>query len=584
LAHLLRAASAAQQGKEALNRAEASLSARQMGVTREDLLVAHEAFSRTQSAIRALGPVATVVRWLPIAGNQLKAVDTLAEAGLGLSQAGQPLVDAADAVLHPADDKIPVSAAMDALRSTQASLGPAVAAITKAAEDVSRLHGVLLLAPLARARDDLASRLPGIEARAVSADDGLSALMAFAGESGPKRYLFLSQNPDEVRPTGGYIGTYGVLSADKGQLRLERYDAMENWTASHPNAVVAPEQAGAPFRHQTPPLRRTLNNVNSIPDWPQAAQLAANLWKTAGEAPVDGVISFTPGFMGRILSVAGPVEVPAYSETVTAQNIDERLNFYTHQLPPPPGTNRKDFVAAVAENVMHKLLDAPASQWEPLGRVIGEAFDAKQALGWSSDPVVAKTLADRRWDGAFPRHTGDFFFNSEFEYSAKNGRGVRRTYDHHIVINPDGSARTTTKLTITNTEPPDPVFNPAGTLAYMTMYGPEGAVLDEAASDPLRIEEPAMAGHPAAGWFRAAAPSGGQTTLTVVWSAPGVATPREDGTWDYRLRWLHLPDHVGDIVNLSFDLPRGWSWRDEGPPAQFSLDREFAGSWVLIGR
>ena len=582
--HLVRAASAAQRGRAALTRAEASLSARQLDATRQELVVADEAFSGTQADMRALGPVAAVARWVPVLGNQVKAVDTLASAGLRLSRAGQPLVDAAGAVLNPADDKVPVSAAMDALRTTQASLAPAVDAVLQASDDVARLDGMFLVGPLARARDDLAVRLPRIKARAESAADGLTALMAFAGDSGPKRYLFLSQNPDEVRPTGGFIGTYGVLTADRGQLKLERYDAMENWTLAHPNAVVPPDRAGPPFRYQNPPLRRTISNVNSGPDWPTAAQLAANLWKSAGEPPVDGVVSFTPGFMARVLSVVGPVSVPAFGETVTSANIDERLNYYTHQLPPPPGTNRKDFVAAVAENVMHKLLDAPASQWEPLGGVIGEAFAAKQAMAWSSDPTVARTLADRDWDGAFRSHAGDFFFNSEFEFAAKNGRGIRRVYDHHVTVKPDGSARIATKLTVTNTEPPDDEGNFAGTLGYLTIYGPQDAVLDDGASDPLSFKEPALVGHSAAGWFRAAAPSGGQTTLTVVWDAPNFVAPQKDGSWLYRLRWLHLPDHVGDVVNLSFDLPPGWTWAGDGPPAQFSLDQEFAGAWTLRGR
>jgi hypothetical protein len=579
IVHVLRAARAAQRGRAALTSAETSLASRDTAATRQQLIVAHQAFADTQSQMAALGPIASVARRVPVLGNQVKAVDTFARAGLGLSEAGQPLVDAADTVLHPVDQHVPISAAMDSLRSTQVLLGPAIAAVSKASDDVSRLKGEFLIGPLAHARDDLATRLPRIKARATSAGDGLTALMAFAGESGPRRYLFLSQNPDEVRPTGGFIGTYGVLTADAGKLKLERYDDIYNWTMPHPQAVVPPSQVGAPFEYHDPPLVRTLANVNSGPDWPQAAQLAASLWKAGGEAPVDGVISFTPGFMGRILSVVGPVTIPSYGETVTADNIDERLDFYTHHVTVSDAAHRKDFVAAVAEVVMQKLLDAPASQWGPLGEAMGRAFDAKQAMAWSTDAQVAQTLADRHWDGAFPAHTGDFLFNSEFEYAEKNGRSIRRTYDHHVTLNPDGSARITTTLTETDTAPPDELN--ASTLAYLTMYGPPGAVLDQSVSDAFGFKEPPVGGHPATGWFRAAKPGGGQTTLTVVWDVPALAARQKDGSLVYDLRWLHLPDHTGDVVNLSFDLPPGWGWKGSGPPAQFSLDQDFAGSWVL---
>jgi hypothetical protein len=232
---------------------------------------------------------------------------------------------------------------------------------------------------------------------------------------------------------------------------------------------------------------------------------------------------------------------------------------------------------------MHKLLDAPASQWEPLAQVMGQAFDAKQALAWSTDPVVTQALASRHWDGAFQAQPGDFLFDSEFEYVAKNGRGIRRAFDHQVTINPDGSARVTTTVTITNTEPPD-INGNASTLAYLTLYGPQGGVLDQAASDAFGFKEPTVAGHPATGWFRAATPSGGQTTLKAVWDVPGMLRQDKNGTWHYDLHWIHLPDHTGDVVNLSFALPPGWSWKGPAPPAQFSLDQDFAGSWVLAGR
>ncbi|MDQ4069467.1 MAG: DUF4012 domain-containing protein, partial [Actinomycetota bacterium] len=363
------------------------------------------------------------------------------------------------------------------------------------------------------------------------------------------------------------------------RLRLERYDAIEEWTRSRPQADVPPEQAGPPFQYGIP-QRRTLGNVNNIPDWPQVAQLAANLWRAGGEPPVNGVISFTPGFMAHVLAVVGPVAVPEYDETVDAQNLHDRLEFHVRRVVPPQGANRKDFVAAVAETVMRKLLDAPASQWEPLGAAMGKAFDNRQAMAWSADPVVARVLADRGWDGAFPATDGDFFYNSEFQYIAKNGRGIRRVYDHHVALRADGGARVTTSLTLTNTLPPDPVTN-ASTLTYMTVYGPEGAVLDQAASDPFGFKEPALSGHPATGWFRAAAPSGGQTTLKVVWDVPRLAKQVGNGSWEYSLRWLHLPDHTGDVVNLRVDLPSTWRWAGAPPPAQFSLDQEMAGVWRL---
>jgi hypothetical protein len=578
--HLLDAARAGGRGRAALARAEADLSAGGLEESRANLAAAQLAFTQTRAEVSALGPLAGVARHTPLVGRQVRAVDAFAAAGLSLSSAGLDLVDAAGALVNPGDERLPISEALDALRATQESLAPAVVAIAEAADRVAEVKGSFLLPPLSRAREDLAVRLPRIRARASSAEQGIAALIAFAGGSGPKRYLFLSQNPDEVRPTGGFIGTYGVLTAEGGHIALERYDGIGSWTRSRPDVQVPVEEIGSLFRFRSPPLPRTLANVNSTPDWPEAARRAAQLWVQGGEAPVDGVISFTPGFLGRILGVTGPVAVPAYGETVTAANLNERLDYHTHQARPAPGTDRKDFVAAVAEVVMQRLLEVPSAKWEPLGRAMGQAFDAREAVAWSTDEQVIAALAARHWDGAFPSSTGDFFFNSEFAFASKNGRGIRRAYDHDVALRPDGSARITTTMTITNTEPAEEAFNES-TLAYHTIYGPEGARLDEWASDPFGFPEPAVAGHPAAGWFKAAAPGGGQVTLTVVWDAPGVARWVTDGTWRYALRWRNLPDHAGDTVKLTVHPPEGWRWKAEPPPAEFGLDQEMVGAWEL---
>jgi hypothetical protein len=61
-------------------------------------------------------------------------------------------------------------------------------------------------------------------------------------------------------------------------------------------------------------------------------------------------------------------------------------------------------------------------------------------------------------------------YDSEFEYASKNGRDLRRTYDHDVQLNADGSARITTKVTIRNTGDPGR-FNEIS-LSCLSLYGP----------------------------------------------------------------------------------------------------------------
>nr|MDQ6909539.1 DUF4012 domain-containing protein [Actinomycetota bacterium] len=544
---------------------------------RARLVEAQAQFSRMRGDVRSLGPILPLAKLVPVLRQQVRGVEVFSDSGLLLSDAGLRLDGAAAGILEPTDQRLKVSAALATLRKVHVAMQAGVKSLDKAAEKVRSLDGYNLFGPLGDARADLARRLPVIQKKAQGAESGLGALIAFAGGSGPKRYLVLSQNPDEVRPTGGFIGTYGVLLADGAQVRLERYDSIDSWTRSRPDATVPAEKAGIAFLSQTPPANQNLGNVNSLPDWPSAARLAMDLWQRGGEAPVDGVVSFTPGLLGRILGVTGPVTVPSYGENVSASNLDERLDFYTHSEEALKNPNRKDFVAALAEVTLQRLLESPASQWDALARAVGASLDNQQAMAWARDPGLEAELARRRWDGAFPATRGDFFAAGEFAYTSKNGKGLRRTYDHLVSLRPDGSARITTTMTIENTKPAG-ILN-RDSLSYITVYGPSGGVLAKDGDDP-GVPESELAGHPAFAWFRAAEPLG-QTTLKVAWDAPDVAHKNPDGSWVYGLWFRRIVDHSGDVLNLKVDLPPGWRWRDQAPPARVDLNRDVIETWAI---
>jgi hypothetical protein len=115
--------------------------------------------------------------------------------------------------------------------------------------------------------------------------------------------------------------------------------------------------------------------------------------------------------------------------------------------------------------------------------------------------------------------------------------------------------------------------------SYLVTYGPNGAHLD-AASEPPFSFEPALAGHPAAGWDRAADPLKA-TTLKFVWRVPRLLVRLPDGHWAYRLWWVGLPAHGGDELRLHVQLPSGWRWSGPVPPAKWPLERDARGEWQI---
>ena len=525
-----------------------------------------------------MGPILTVARFVPVVRSQVLTVEDLQEAGSALSLAGQDLTDATQDALRSSDENTPLSGgALDRLRTIHGSLAEAVTILRRVQADVDRGNGRWLIGPIDDAHDELSQRLRRVVGRAGSAESGMAALVDFIGGNGPRRYLFLSQNPDEIRPTGGFIGMFGVFTANGGELDAGEFRNITEFSSRYPDALIAGSQAGAPFRFSQPPVPQRMGNVNNLPDWPRSAQLAVDLWERAGLEPIDGVASFTPAFLARLLAVLGPVTVPGYDERVTSENVIERFDHYTELEEAGDFTEKKGFVAELGDVVFDRLVKGPSSSWRPLAEVVGEGFAAREAMVWSRHPAVAPTLAERGWDGAFPESRGDFFYNAEFSYAAKNGRGLRRTFDHHVLLREDGSARITTTVRVRNTEEPGR-YN-VGSLSYVTLYGPEGGAV-QADADPPISTEPPLKGHPGAGYFVDASP-GGEAVTRVVWDAPGIARRGSDGRWRYSLLWLRVPDHTGDVLNLRVTLPEGWRWKGAGPPSRVELTEDVRGSWEM---
>jgi hypothetical protein len=585
-----RAATAGNRAKSALVAAEASLQKRDIPATRRHLAEANAALDGVDSYLGRLGPLRTIMQRTPIVRVQLHGVEAYAGAGRDLTRGAGVLTEALDAVLHPKDPNASLETTLEPLRNFDAALQQGISSLDASLAKLQTLDGERLLGPLDSVRHDLGRRLSDAQQRATEGERGVKALLTVMGGDGPRRFLVLAQNPDEVRPTGGYTGSYGVLTSDGAKVHLDRFEGAENWNTAHPDVFVPPDQEDSPFKFVENPVPQHLSNANATIDWPSGAQLAERLWAQGGEAPVNGVLLITPDLLVRVLSVLGPVQVPEYNETVTAQNLLERLDFYTHHLaasdqPGGAAAGRKEFLSALAEPVLHAMIHSPSSKWVDLGQKLGEAFDAREAMAWSDDAKVEDVLTERGWDGRIPDVESDFVANADFEYDAKNGRGLTRTFDHVVQINADGSGTVTTTMKLDDTLPPDPntggKFNDGASM-YETFYGPAGATLDaNSGNDPHFIaKEPAVSNHPAAG-FLLFAPPLGSDTVTLSWRVPKLIVRDTHGQWRYSLFWRSVPTNRADTLHVQVQLPSGWQWAGQAPAAEIRLDHDVNMSWAI---
>lgn len=249
--------------------------------------------------------------------------------------------------------------------------------------------------------------------------DGLVIALEFprmmgASDEGPKTYLLLAQNEDELRPTGGFISAAGTLLLQDGQigsLTFQDSGSLDNWTKAYPSA---PWQLHQYMNSEVLVLRDT----NWFADYPTAVLYAESLYAYQNDHSVDGVIAMDQHVLVQLLSVTGPVNVEGSTEAIDASNV---VAYMRAQKVPPGGESNPNSVAWDSKAFINKLTGALLErilgggfQWEQLARVVVQALDEKHILLQFDNPALTPILVRRGWDGAVRPGTSDFLMTVDF--------------------------------------------------------------------------------------------------------------------------------------------------------------------------
>ncbi len=358
-------------------------------------------------------PLVSVVALLPPVGHQRDAAAALLGATGALLDAGDRILAVGDRFVaikesEPgsgsdstmtrlvgmiAASKADVAAALESVNSSQASL----AAVPDDA-----------VGPIVAARDraqDLLGRYAPLIASYAEIDDVLPRILGWEGR---RRYLVLAQNPAELRPSGGYIGTYGIIEFEAGRLVSHEFHDTEQLDSQSGLAYVEPPE---PLRnHLLGDRPWRLSDVNWDPDFPTTARHAIDLYRLeSGGDEVDGVIALTTYALDELMTVLGPIEVPDFNVTVAPG--ETTLTAFAQTRPTDqPGVDRKAFLQSFASELLDRLLSLPVGQLPDLLPAFQTIAAERRASAWLVDPAAQAFIEGGGLDGGVRTVDGDFLY------------------------------------------------------------------------------------------------------------------------------------------------------------------------------
>jgi hypothetical protein len=564
---LLGARQGLQNGRSALQAARREALAGDLGKARASLDQASASFGTADDRLH--GPIGTMARLVPWAGNSADAAAAMADAGRSLSAAGITLVDAFHTLpdgigsLAPQGGVVPLSR-YAALAGPVATAGrqAASAEATLAAAPDSFMPSVI-----ARARWDAEAET----GRLATDLDGLGAILqgapAFGGAHGPERYLVVAQNPAELRGTGGLWGAYAIMTLDHGHVHVSRSrprDALKSFPAGRvpdPSTDYARNYDGYGGAG-------SWKNMNMTPDMPSAARAALANYALGEHTHLDGVFAVDPFALRSFLEVTGPIHSPGAGE-ITAQNVvDVTTNRAYSDF--PNSNQRKDVLGTVGSAVFARFLQMDGQEVARL-RLISNAVADGHLRIYSTNPTTEGGLATLGIDGAVTEPAGDVMgvivnnaSGNKVDYYAT------RQVNYDVQLGGTSEAIGTTTVTIANDAPtsgePRYVIGPnpnapgakAGDQIPITsVWCHTPCTLASATRDgkAIRVATGSENGVPWLQDYRTI-PAGSTGTLSVVWRSSDVWSGNSSGG-SYQLTLLGQTTIQPTDVSVTIHAPSG---------------------------
>ncbi len=204
------------------------------------------------------------------------------------------------------------------------------------------------------------------------------ALLKLLGDKKLHRYLILLQNNNEIRPTGGFIGSYAIVEIQDGYIEKLEVDDVYDIDGSYKEIIEPPEE----LKFFTTNWR--FRDSNYSPDFKVAASKAKWFFETEGGPQIDTVIAINQGLLKDMLEISGGVQVGNFGK-LDSENYNLLLSFIIESKywgAEDPKHILKVFIPEFKKQIMKE---------ENVGKIMSKLYKAiqqKHIMAYSADSDI----------------------------------------------------------------------------------------------------------------------------------------------------------------------------------------------------
>lgn len=233
-------------------------------------------------------------------------------------------------------------------------------------------------------------------------DEFLDGILDILDSDREKKILLLFQNYSEIRPAGGFLGSYGVLTVKNGQM--VGLDVGDIYWPDHPMnfdlKLIPPE----PLQYITTDWGA--RDANWFFNFPTSAEAVISLLQSSkiykeNNIKFEGAIAVNVKVLKSILKITGPIYLEDYDLEINEDNFLVELQREVEAgRDKKKGDNPKKVLAYLAPLIMKRLDNLSVEEAAYLLEAVNDHIKYKDIMFYFKDRRIANLLREYGLDGS----------------------------------------------------------------------------------------------------------------------------------------------------------------------------------------
>ena len=321
-------------------------------------------------------------------------------------------------------------------------------------------------------------------------DELFDILPDLMGFSGSKTYLLLFLNNTELRPGGGFIGSYGVVKVADAHPEVLVIDGTENLDRNTPDfwrpvpPKVITEHLGVD--------RWYFRDSNWSPDFQESTKKSLEFYKAEGgiaSSDIDGVIGITPTVLEGLMELTGPFTVEGI--TFTSENVTEALEYEVEYGYLDRGIDvmdRKKIMGVFLDQLISHLKRNALTNLSLYLPTVTNLLDEKHIIVSMNDEDLQRVFDEQGWNGEISKTKKDYLLWVDANLAAlKTDHAMERNLTYSFEKLDDGRYVAEAKMEYIHNGVFD--WRTSRYLSYARVFVPRGSELVEVVGSNKNIDE-----------------------------------------------------------------------------------------------